>query len=96
MLDSPLFALALGWIVFGSSVGLVARSWTPDRPPAGWVAAIGLAIAGSAAGGLLANFLLGGTLLESRTPSWIGSLVGALVSMAVLSAVTHRRSRHLR
>lgn len=92
MNDTSMLMLILGWIVFGGIVGLIARAIFPGRQSMGWIATIGLGIAGSFVGGMLANFFLGGGRLFVMQPTgWIGSIVGALVALAVFSLVTRRR-----
>jgi uncharacterized membrane protein YeaQ/YmgE (transglycosylase-associated protein family) len=84
--------LILGWIVFGGIVGLIARALLPGRQSMGWVATIGLGIVGSFAGGMIANFFFGGgRLFVIQSTGWIGSVVGAIVALAIFSLVTRQR-----
>jgi uncharacterized membrane protein YeaQ/YmgE (transglycosylase-associated protein family) len=90
--DTSMLMLILGWIVFGGIVGLLARAIFPGRQSMGWVATIGLGIAGSFIGGMLANFFFGGgRLFVMQSSGWIGSIVGALVALALFTLVTRRR-----
>jgi uncharacterized membrane protein YeaQ/YmgE (transglycosylase-associated protein family) len=58
----------------------------------GWGATIALGVVGSFVGGMLANFFLGGGHFFVMQPAgWIGSIVGALVALALVSFATHRK-----
>lgn len=92
MNDTSMLMLILGWVVFGGIVGLIARAILPGRQSMGWVATIGLGIIGSFVGGMIANFLFGGgRFFVIQSTGWIGSIVGALVALAIFSLVTQRR-----
>lgn len=91
MPESSLF-LILGWIVFGGIVGLIARAIFPGRQSMGWIGTILLGIAGSLVGGMVANFVFGGGQLFVMQPTgWIGSILGALATLAVATLVMERR-----
>lgn len=80
------------WIVFGGIVGLVARAIAPSPEPMGLVATVGVGIAGSFIGGMVANALFGGGVFAMQATGWVGSIVGALVLLALLAAVASGRS----
>ncbi len=84
--------LILSWIIFGGIVGLIARAVFPGRQSMGVLATMGVGIAGSFLGGMIANAVFGGSILAVHASGWIGSLVGALVVLALLAAVSSRRS----
>ena len=91
MNDTSMLMLLLGWIVFGGIVGLIARAILPGRQSMGWVATIGLGVVGSFVGGMLANFFLGGgRFFVMQSTGWIGSIVGAVVALAVFSLMKRR------
>src|SRR6266545_1429476 len=72
------------WIVFGAIVGVIARFLMPGRDPMGWVATILLGIVGSFVGGFLAQlFLAGNASFPPPTSGWIGSIIGAIVLLAI-------------
>ena len=71
----------LGWIVFGFLVGLIARGLVPGSQPLGCLSTIAVGIAGSFIGGAIGYLFLGGSLIQSS--GWIGSVVGAIVLLAV-------------
>ena len=78
------FTAIVTWIVFGAIVGLIARFLMPGRDSMGWVGTIVLGIIGSFVGGFLAQLLVAGNAsLPPPTSGWIGSIVGALVVLAI-------------
>jgi uncharacterized membrane protein YeaQ/YmgE (transglycosylase-associated protein family) len=56
----------------------------------GWVATIGLGIAGSFIGGLVANIIFGGELFAMHAAGWLGSIAGAVVALALVSVIRPR------
>ena len=82
----------IGWIIFGAIVGVIARFLMPGRDAMGWVATIVLGILGSFAGGFLANLLFRGDVAVNSPASWIGSIIGAIVLLAIYRAVVGRRT----
>lgn len=81
------------WIVFGLVVGLLARAILPGNQKMGIVMTTLLGIAGSLLGGFVASML-------TRTPmdggmhgvGFIGSLLGAILLLGLVSAVNSRRT----
>jgi uncharacterized membrane protein YeaQ/YmgE (transglycosylase-associated protein family) len=72
------------WIVFGAIVGVIARFLMPGRDPMGWIATIVLGIVGSFVGGWLAQLLFqGNASLPAQSAGWIGSIIGALIVLAI-------------
>ncbi len=71
----------IGWIIFGLLIGLIARGLIPGPQPMSYFRTIVLGIAGSFIGGLFGYLLQGGDLIQSS--GWIGSVVGAIVLLAV-------------
>jgi uncharacterized membrane protein YeaQ/YmgE (transglycosylase-associated protein family) len=61
----------------------------PGRDPGGIVATILLGIAGSLVGGFLANALGMGN--GDRTAGLIGSVIGAIILLAIYRAIAGRR-----
>ena len=80
------------WIIFGAIVGIIARFVMPGRDPMGWVGTIVLGIIGSFVGGFLAQLLFAGNAsLPPPTAGWIGSIVGALIVLAIYRYSQGRR-----
>lgn len=74
----------LGFLLFGLVVGLLARLLMPGRQHMGILGTMLLGVGGSFLGGLLGNLLFGGPWNEPTTAGWIGSILGALLLLALL------------
>lgn len=85
--------LILSWIVFGFVVGLIARALLPGRQSMGFLATIGLGVAGSFTGGILASLLFGGRVFSMQPAGWIGSILGALVVLGIFTMMRSRSAR---
>jgi uncharacterized membrane protein YeaQ/YmgE (transglycosylase-associated protein family) len=80
------------WIIFGAIVGVIARFLMPGRDPMGWVATIVLGIVGSFVGGYLAQILFtGNAALPPQSAGWIGSIIGAIIVLAIYRYTQGRR-----
>jgi uncharacterized membrane protein YeaQ/YmgE (transglycosylase-associated protein family) len=80
-------------IVFGLIAGALAKFLMPGRDPGGIVVTILLGIAGSLLGGFLFNSLgIGG---GERYAGLIGSVIGALILLAVYRMFVGRNHRRL-
>jgi uncharacterized membrane protein YeaQ/YmgE (transglycosylase-associated protein family) len=83
-----IFAMILSWVVFGFVVGAIARAIFPGTQSMGFVGTAMLGVFGSLCGGLLGNVVVGAPMLTFHGAGLIGSVLGALVVMAVLGATT--------
>jgi uncharacterized membrane protein YeaQ/YmgE (transglycosylase-associated protein family) len=72
----------IGWIIIGLIAGAIARWLMPGPDPMGWLGTIVLGIVGSLVGGTLLNLLTGGGL-ELSAAGILGSILGALIVLAV-------------
>jgi len=80
------------WIIFGAIVGVIARFLMPGRDPMSWGMTIGLGILGSFVGGFLAQlFLAGNAAVPPPSSGWIGSIIGAILVLAIYRATQGRR-----
>ncbi len=70
-----------GWIIFGLLVGLIARGVVPGQQQMGCLRTMLLGVAGSFLGGGIGYLLQGGSVIQSS--GWIGSVVGAIILLAV-------------
>jgi len=80
-------------VVVGLIAGLIARAIMPGPDPMGWIATIVLGIVGSFVGGFLFSTLLGrgsGSLLE--TSGILGSIIGAVIVLAIYRMAKRRRT----
>jgi uncharacterized membrane protein YeaQ/YmgE (transglycosylase-associated protein family) len=80
----------LMFLVFGLVVGLLARAIMPGSQKMGWLATMLLGVAGSFVGGFLAALITDSRVLDFNTSGWIGSIVGALIALAVAGGVFTR------
>ncbi len=79
----------IGWAVFGLVAGAIARLLVPGRQSIGLLATMALGIVGSFVGGFLASLFTGGDLL--RPTNWIGSIIGAILVLALFVMFAGRR-----
>jgi uncharacterized membrane protein YeaQ/YmgE (transglycosylase-associated protein family) len=80
------------WIVFGAIIGVVARFLMPGRDSMSWIATIVLGIAGSFVGGWLGQILFqGSAALPPPSAGWLGSIIGAIIVLAVYRSTQGRR-----
>lgn len=79
----------LGMIILGLIAGAIAKLIMPGRDPGGIIVTILLGIAGSVLGGFLWNMLVGND--GDNTAGLIGSIIGALILLALYRMVVGRR-----
>jgi len=80
------------WIVFGAIVGVIARFLMPGPDPMGGLGTIILGIIGSFIGGFLSQLLFAGNAaFPPPTSGWVGSIIGALVALALYRYSNGRR-----
>jgi uncharacterized membrane protein YeaQ/YmgE (transglycosylase-associated protein family) len=79
-IEKMLFAI-LGWILFGLIIGALARLLVPGHQPIGLLKTMLLGIVGSFVGGFIGFLIIGGDPLQSA--GWIGSLLGAIIVVAI-------------
>jgi uncharacterized membrane protein YeaQ/YmgE (transglycosylase-associated protein family) len=82
----------LMFILFGLIVGFLARAIMPGRQSMGFVATALVGIVGSFVGGILGNLIGGAPLLDLHSSGFIGSIVGALVVLGIMSFAGRRRA----
>jgi uncharacterized membrane protein YeaQ/YmgE (transglycosylase-associated protein family) len=79
----------LGMIILGLVAGAIAKLIMPGRDPGGIIVTILLGIAGSLLGGFLWNAVMGSD--GDSTAGLIGSIIGALILLALYRMVVGRR-----
>lgn len=72
------------FLIFGFFVGLIARAIMPGSQRMGILRTTLLGAAGSFVGGLLGNLISGDALGRVHSAGWIGSVLGAIILMALL------------
>lgn len=81
----------LGLLILGLIVGALARLVVPGRDPMGCLGTSLLGIVGSYVGGALGSLIFDGDLDLRQANSFIGALIGAVIVLLVLRAVSDRR-----
>jgi uncharacterized membrane protein YeaQ/YmgE (transglycosylase-associated protein family) len=80
------------WLIFGAVVGVIARFLMPGPDPMGGLGTVILGIIGSFIGGFLSQLLFAGNAaFPPPTSGWVGSIVGALVALAIYRYSQGRR-----
>lgn len=78
------------FLVFGVVVGFIARAVMPGAQRMGLVATMLLGIVGSFIGGFIGALFTDRNVLDFNTAGLIGSVVGALIALAVAGGVFTR------
>ena len=81
------------WAVFGLIIGAIARLLMPGPQPIGMLGTIAVGVVGSFLGGFVAYLLFGGEPLQAS--GWIGSLIGAVVLLAIAGYAGGRRQHRI-
>jgi uncharacterized membrane protein YeaQ/YmgE (transglycosylase-associated protein family) len=80
------------FLVFGLVVGFLARAVMPGTQKMGLIATMGLGVAGSFIGGFLVALITSSRVTDLNTSGIIGSIVGALVLLGLMSRFSGRRA----
>jgi uncharacterized membrane protein YeaQ/YmgE (transglycosylase-associated protein family) len=80
------------WLGFGFIVGLIARALVPGDQSLGFVGTACLGVVGSFVGGLIASLIYGYPLFEMRASGFVGSLIGAIIVLAIATSVGSKRT----
>lgn len=82
----------LMFILFGLVVGFLARAIMPGRQGMGFIATALVGIAGSFVGGFIGNMISGAPMLDLHASGFIGSIVGALLVLAIMGWTGRRHA----
>ena len=84
----------IGLIVIGIIAGYIARLVVPGRSGLGIGGTILLGVVGSFVGGFLGRLLFPANNADGfiQPSSWIGSIIGAIIVLAIYQATRGRRS----
>ncbi|MFO0737861.1 MAG: GlsB/YeaQ/YmgE family stress response membrane protein [Labilithrix sp.] len=82
----------LMFILFGLVVGFLARAIMPGRQGLGFIATALVGIAGSFVGGFIGNMISGAPMLDLHASGFIGSIVGALLVLAIMGWTGRRHA----
>jgi uncharacterized membrane protein YeaQ/YmgE (transglycosylase-associated protein family) len=83
----------IGMIILGLIAGAIAKFIMPGKDPGGIIVTILLGIAGSLVGGFLWNMLFRND--GDNTAGLIGSIIGALILLAIYRMMVGRRRTHV-
>lgn len=81
----------IGFIVAGLIIGGLARLLKPGKQDLSLLATLGLGIAGSVIGGIIANLLGTGTIFELNFIGFIVAVIAALLLVGVFEGAASRR-----
>lgn len=82
----------LMFLLFGLIVGFLARAIMPGRQSMGFLATALIGIAGSFVGGIIGNVFSGAPILDLHASGFIGSIVGALIVLAIMGWSSRRHA----
>lgn len=80
----------LAFILLGIVAGFLARAIMPGRQSMGFVMTAVLGMVGSIVGGFVGNLVSGEALLDLHASGLIGSVIGALVVLALVTFAGRR------
>ena len=78
------------FLVFGLIVGFLARAIMPGRQAMSVPMTMVLGVVGSFVGGFLASLVTDSKVTDFNTAGVIGSVIGAIVTLVVVGAVSRR------
>jgi uncharacterized membrane protein YeaQ/YmgE (transglycosylase-associated protein family) len=81
------------FLLFGFVVGLLGRALMPGRQDMGIVMTTLVGVAGSFIGGFLSSLVTGHRVTDLHTAGLIGSVIGALLLLFIVSALNRPRAR---
>ena len=82
----------ISWVILGLIAGAIAKMLHPGRDPQGCIVTMIIGIVGAVVGGFIATRLLGwGNMNEFNIRTILVATAGAVIVLAIYSAVTRRR-----
>ena len=89
-----MFGFIVTMLVVGAIAGALARLLVPGRDPMGCLGTIVLGVLGSFVGGFLGYVLFGRDADAGpfQTSGLLGSIIGAIIALLVIRAISRRRS----
>ena len=85
----------LSWIILGLVAGAIAKALHPGRDPQGCIVTMIIGIVGAVVGGWIATMLGWGSVDGFNLYSILIAVVGAVIALAIWSAISGRRRRDL-
>ena len=84
---------ALSWIILGLIAGAIAKALHPGKDPQGCMFTLFIGIVGAVLGGYIATLLGWGRVNGFNLYSLLVATVGAVLLLAIWSAISRRRNR---
>lgn len=84
---------ALSWIILGLIAGALAKAIRPGKDPQGCFVTIFIGVMGAVVGGWIATLLGWGRVNGVNLYSLLIATVGAIIFLAIWSAIDRRRNR---
>lgn len=81
----------IGFLIFGFIIGLIARALMPGPQRMGILMTTVLGMVGAFVGGLLGSLISHRPLLDLHPAGFIGSILGAIIVLALFGMVSRRR-----
>ena len=81
------------FLLFGLIVGFIARAVMPGTQKMGMLATMLLGVVGSFIGGFIGALLTDSRVMDFNTSGVIGSVIGALIALAVAGGIFTRGTR---
>lgn len=78
----------IGFVVAGLIIGALARLVKPGKQSLGIAATLGLGLAGSVIGGVIANLLGTGSIFELNALGFVVAVIAAVLLIGAAEAVT--------
>lgn len=82
----------IAFIILGLVAGFIARAIMPGRQSMGVIATTLLGMVGSVLGGFIGNLISGDRLFDLHAAGIIGSIVGAVIVLALTGAGRRRKA----
>ena len=84
---------ALSWIILGLIAGALAKAIRPGKDPQGCLVTLFIGVMGAVVGGWIATLLGWGRVNGVNLYSLLIATVGAIIFLAIWSAIDRRRNR---
>ena len=81
----------LSWIILGLVAGAIAKALHPGKDPQGCIVTMIIGIVGAVVGGWIATMLGWGTVDGFNLYSILVAVGGAVLALAIYTAITRRR-----
>lgn len=84
----------IGFLVAGLIIGALARLIKPGKQSLGLLATLGLGLAGSVIGGLIAQFFNSGDIFELNVIGFVLAVVAAVLLIGVAEGITSGKDKN--